>query len=53
MKPERGIKILEELVDGAVCANECTGALQRISTDPEEVERLHDEYIGDVKRRNN
>ncbi len=40
-------KVIEELVDGAVSATECTGALQHISLDPEEVARFHDEYIGD------
>lgn len=39
--------IIEELVDGAVSATEYTGALQKISLDPEEVARFHDEYVGD------
>ena len=30
-----------------VSANECTGALQKISPDPEEIRRFHDEYIGE------
>lgn len=42
-------KIIEEIFDGAVCANECTGALQNISVDPEEVARYHSEFIGEKK----
>ena len=37
-------KVIDELFDGAACANECTGALQKISLDPEEVARFHREY---------
>lgn len=42
-------KIIEEIFDGTVCANECTGALQNISVDPEEVARYHAEYVGEKK----
>ena len=35
------------LPEGAVSANEYTGSLQKISTDPEEIRRFHDEYIGE------
>lgn len=30
-----------------VSANEYTGSLQKISLDPEEVKKFHDEYVGD------
>ncbi len=40
-------KILEECFEGAISANECTGALQKISVDPEEVKRFHKEYTED------
>lgn len=41
---------MQELLDGAVCANECTGALQHISLDAEEVARIHDLFIGQSRR---
>ena len=46
-------KIIEDIFDGSVCANECTGALQKISVDPEEVARFHAEYTGEKKSRVN
>lgn len=46
-------KIIESIVDGSVCANECTGALQKISVDPEEVARFHAEYTGEKKSKVN
>ena len=42
-------KIIENIIDGAISANECTGALQKISLDPEEVARFHSEYIEEDK----
>ena len=44
-------KIINEVFEGAISANECTGALQKISVDPEEVARFHAEYVGDKKSR--
>lgn len=46
-------KIIKEVFDGAISANECTGALQNISVDPEEVARFHAEYVGEKKSRVN
>ena len=46
-------KIIEDIVDCAICANECTGALQQISVDPEEVARFHAEYTGEKKSKVN
>ena len=37
-------KIIESIINGSISANECTGALQKISLDPEEVARFHAEY---------
>lgn len=42
-------KIINEVFEGGVSANECTGALQKISVDPEEVARFHAEYTGERK----
>lgn len=42
-------KILEKVVEGSISANECTGALQKISLDAEEVKRFHAEYTGEDK----
>lgn len=43
-------KIIERIVDGTISANECTGALQKISLDPDEVARFHSEYIEEDKQ---
>lgn len=40
-------KIIEKVVEGAISANECTGALQKISLDPKEVAKFHAQYIED------
>lgn len=45
--------IIEEVFDGAISANECTGALQKISVDPEEVARFHAEYNCEKKSKVN
>ena len=37
-------KIIEYVYEGSASANECTGALQRISLDPEEVAKFHKQY---------
>ncbi len=37
-------KIIENVYEGSASANECTGALQRISLDPEEVAKFHKQY---------
>jgi hypothetical protein len=42
-------KMIKEIYDCSVCACDCTGLLQKISVDPEEVERFHREYIKDDK----
>lgn len=42
-------KIIDEVFEGGVSAHECTGALQKISVDPEEVARFHAEYTGERK----
>lgn len=42
-------KIIEDVVENSISANECTGALQRISLDPDEVARFHAEFTGEKK----
>ncbi len=42
-------KIIEKVYEGSASANECTGALQKISLDPDEVALFHAEYVGDNK----
>lgn len=39
-------KFSRSLPRDTVSANECTGALSNVSTDPEEVARIHDEFVG-------
>lgn len=46
-------KIINEVFEGAISANECTGALQNISVDPEEVARFHAEYVGEKRSKVN
>ncbi len=46
-KSKKTQKPLYKLSSSTVSANELTGSLQKISLDPEEVRRFHDEYVGD------
>ena len=46
-------KIIDEVFEGGASANECTGALQKISVDPEEVARFHAEYTGEKESKVN
>ncbi|MGN0817798.1 MAG: hypothetical protein ACI4L9_02405 [Candidatus Coproplasma sp.] len=43
-------KMIDDVYEGGVCATECTGLLQTISADPEEVARFHAEYVGDKRK---
>lgn len=47
MSKENSKKMIEEIFDGTVSAAECTGLLQKISLDPEEVKKYHKEYTED------
>ncbi len=40
-------KVTKALIPDSVCANESTGALQKVTIDPEELARYHREYIGE------
>lgn len=40
-------RLLEELFENSVCAEECTGLLQRVFTDAEELRRYHYEFNKD------
>ncbi len=44
MKKRNKAKLIEELFDDAVSANECTGLYQKVSLDPEEVALFHKMY---------
>lgn len=44
MSKRKTKKLIKELVDGGVSANECTGALQKTHLDPEEVAKFHKEF---------
>lgn len=50
MSKKKRKKRIHELMDSCVSANECTGLLQKISVDPEEVAEFHSEYIEDDGR---
>lgn len=41
---------IHELMDSCASANECTGLLQKVSLDPEEVAEFHRQYIEDDGR---
>lgn len=45
MKGSRKKKLIDEVFEECASANECTGLLQKISLDPEEVKKFHDMYI--------
>ncbi len=47
MKHKKVKNRFNQLSQSTVSANECTGSLQKISLDPEEVKRFHDEFVGD------
>lgn len=40
MKKRKNKKPLKELTESCVSANDCTGLLQKIDTDPDDVERF-------------
>jgi predicted transcriptional regulator len=45
MSKKNSKKIIEKILDGSVSANECTGLLQHIETDPEEIEKIRKQYF--------
>ena len=49
MSKRRAKKSVEELYDGCVSANECTGLYQHISLDKDEIAKFHREYIEEDK----
>lgn len=46
MSKRKNRKLIGELMDECVSANECTGLLQKVSLDPDEVEEFHKMYNG-------
>ena len=44
MGKRKSKKQIEELMEGCASANECTGLLQKVSLDPDEVARFHKMY---------
>ena len=44
MSKKKDKKRIHELMDGCASANECTGLLQKVSLDPDEVAEFHKMY---------
>ncbi|MGN0803793.1 MAG: hypothetical protein ACI4MS_00225 [Candidatus Coproplasma sp.] len=40
---------IDECLDRTASANECTGALQHIAIDPNEVAKFHAQFVGEDK----
>jgi hypothetical protein len=38
-------KVIDEILDGSVSANDCTGLLQHIELDSEELEKIRKQYL--------
>lgn len=49
MAKKNSKKMIEHIYDGSVCATECTGLLQKIAVDNEDVAKYHEEYTKDKK----
>jgi len=47
MNSKKGKKYIDEFYKLGVCANECTGLLQRVELDLDEIAKYHSEYIKD------
>lgn len=47
MNSNSGRRVIDDVLHGAISANEFTGALQKISVDPDEVARFHAQFVGD------
>ena len=48
-KKKKSKKIVEEIVENCASANDCTGAYQVVSLEPETVAKYHREYTEDEK----
>lgn len=44
MAKRRTTKLIDDLLDECVSANECTGLYQKVSLDTKEVEKFHKQY---------
>lgn len=49
MAKRRTDKMIKEIFDGTVSANECTGLYQKVSLDTKEIAKFHKEYTEDEK----
>jgi hypothetical protein len=43
-KRKKGEKLVKELFDGGVCADECTGLLQRVTLNKKQLEEYHRQF---------
>ncbi len=37
--------MIDDMMDGVACANECTGLYQKVSLDTDEIERFRKQYV--------
>lgn len=44
MSKRKSKKIIEDVYENCVSANDCTGAFQVVALDPEEVKKFHEMY---------
>ena len=46
MAKKRKNKMIDDVFENCVCANECTGVFQKVSLDTEEIAEFHKQYNG-------
>lgn len=46
MSKRKQNKIIEDIFEKCVSANECTGCFQKVALDPDEVKKFHEMYNG-------
>lgn len=47
MGKKKANKLTKEVFSGCASANECTGLYQKVSLDPDEVAKFHEEFTDD------
>lgn len=47
MAKRRTKKMIGDLFDDCVCANECTGLYQKVSLDTDEIAKFHRQFTGE------
>ena len=50
MSKRKSKKIIEDVYENCVSANDCTGAFQKVSLDPDEVKKFHELFNGIEKK---